>query len=243
MTKGLAPSTINTRLKTLRVLFKTLYDEGLIENNPMQGIKNVREPEEEIVILDEDELRLLFAAPNQREYANFRDYVLMNVLLDGMMRISEALGMREEDFDFKGCALHMPATVAKNRKARTAKLINELITENKADFDTDYIFLANYDERLTRDHFRKRLVEYAKEVGKKKRVHPHLFRHTAATMYLEAGGDLRHLQMLLGHSDLRMVMRYTHLSGNSLVSQHAKYSAINSVRKKLNRQRKIKRKN
>lgn len=64
MTKGLAPSTINTRLKTLRVLFKTLYDEGLIENNPMQGIKNVREPEEEIVILDEDELRLLFAAPN-----------------------------------------------------------------------------------------------------------------------------------------------------------------------------------
>lgn len=245
MTKGLAPSTINTRLKTLRVLFKTLYDEGLIENNPMHGIKNVREPEEEIVILDEDELRLLFAAPNQRDYADFRDYVLMNVLLDGMMRISEALGLREENLDFKGCSLYM---IAKNRKARTvpiefgtAKLLNELITENKADFDSDYIFLANYGERLTRDHFRKRLVEYAKEVGIKKRVHPHLFRHTAATMYLEAGGDIRHLQMLLGHSDLRMVMRYTHLSGRSLTEQHNKYSAINVVRKKLNKQRKIKR--
>ncbi|MED4309146.1 tyrosine-type recombinase/integrase [Bacillus paralicheniformis] len=250
MAKGLAPATINTRLKTLRVLFKTLYDEELIGNNPMHGIKNVKEPEEEIIILDEDELRLLFSAPNQRNYADFRDYVLMNVLLDGMMRISEALGLREENFDFKGCSLHIPAVIAKNRKARTvpiefgtAKLLNELITENKADFDSDYLFLANYGGRLTRDHFRKRLVQYAREVGITKRVHPHLFRHTAATMYLESGGDIRHLQMLLGHSDLRMVMRYTHLSGRSLTSQHTKYSAINSVRKKLNKQRKIKRRN
>ncbi|MEK4311723.1 tyrosine-type recombinase/integrase [Bacillus sp. FSL P2-0092] len=248
MTKGLAPSTINTRLKTLRVFFKTIHDEGLIETNPMYGIKNVSEPEEEIIILDEEELRILFAAPNQRDYADFRDYVLMNVLLDGMMRISEALGLRTENFDFKGCSLYIPAPIAKNRKARTvpiefgtAKLLNELITENKADFDSDYLFLANYGEPLTRDHFRKRLVEYAKEVGIKKRVHPHLFRHTSATMYLEAGGDIRHLQMLLGHSDLRMVMRYTHLSGRSLTEQHDKYSAINAVRKKLNKQRKLKR--
>ncbi|MEK4559575.1 tyrosine-type recombinase/integrase [Bacillus sp. FSL K6-0036] len=248
MTKGLAPGTINTRLKTLRVFFKTLYDEGLIEHNPMLGIKNVREPEEEIVILDEDELRMLFAAPNQREYADFRDYVLMNVLLDGMMRISEALGLKQENFDFAARTLYIPATIAKNRRARTvpiefgtAKMLNELIVENRADFESEYIFLANYGERLTRDHFRKRLVEYAKEVGIKKRVHPHLFRHTAATMYLESGGDMRHLQMLLGHSDLRMVQRYTHLSGSSLTAQHEKYSAINKVRGKLNKQRKIKR--
>lgn len=104
MTKGLAPGTINTRLKTLRVFFKTLYDEGLIEHNPMLGVKNVREPEEEIVILDEDELRMLFAAPNQREYADFRDYVLMNVLLDGMMRISEALGLKQEKLRL--CSAH-----------------------------------------------------------------------------------------------------------------------------------------
>ncbi|MDZ5669114.1 tyrosine-type recombinase/integrase [Bacillus stercoris] len=138
--------------------------------------------------------------------------------------------------------------MAKNRRARTvpiefgtAKMLNELIVENRADFESEYIFLANYGERLTRDHFRKRLVEYAKEVGIKKRVHPHLFRHTAATMYLESGGDMRHLQMLLGHSDLRMVQRYTHLSGSSLTAQHEKYSAINKVRGKLNKQRKIKR--
>ncbi|UQD51450.1 hypothetical protein C0971_05010 [Bacillus methanolicus] len=49
MTPGLSPVTINTRLKTLRVMFKCLFEEGLIDHNPMEGIKNVSEPEEEIV--------------------------------------------------------------------------------------------------------------------------------------------------------------------------------------------------
>lgn len=58
-------------------------------------------------------------------------------------------------------------------------------------------------------------------------------------MFLEAGGDIRHLQMLLGHKDLRMVMRYTHLSLKSLTDQHNKYSPLNQVFNKLNKDRKI----
>ncbi|WP_375183567.1 tyrosine-type recombinase/integrase, partial [Marinobacter sp.] len=88
---------------------------------------------------------MAFAAPNQREYADFRDYVLMNVLLDGMMRISEALGLKQENFDFSARTLYIPATVAKNRRARTvpiefgtAKMLNELIVENRADFESEY---------------------------------------------------------------------------------------------------------
>lgn len=109
------------------------------------------------------------------------------------------------------------------------------------DFDSDYIFLTNYGEQLTRDHFRKRLNGYAKGAGITKKVHPHLFRHTAATMFLESGGDIRHLQLLLGHTDLRMVLRYTHLSKESLINQHEKYSAMNQITGKLNKPRKIKR--
>jgi integrase/recombinase XerD len=247
-TVGLSPTTINTRLKTLRVLFKTLYEEGLINDNPMTGIKNVNEPEEKIEILTADELNRLFMAPNKRYFADFRDYVLMNLLLDGMMRISEALGLKESDFDFANKTVTIPATIAKNRKARTIplkqrtiRLIKELITENKADFESDYIFLTNYGEPITSDHFRKRLNHFAEKAGIKKNVRPHLFRHTAATLFLEAGGDLRHLQLLLGHSDLRVILRYTHLSNESLKNQHDKFSAINVVIGKLNQPRKIKR--
>ncbi|MFD0829617.1 tyrosine-type recombinase/integrase [Neobacillus sp. M.A.Huq-85] len=248
MTVGLSPVTINTRLKTLRVMFKCLAEEGLIDCNPMEGIKNVSEPEEEIVVLTADELKRLLNVPNQRHYAEFRDYVLMHYLIDSMSRISEALGLRHSDVELDAKIVTIPATIAKSRKARTiplqpvtARLMKELIAENRADFDSEYIFLTNYGEPMTRDHFRNRLNEYAKISGITKNVHPHLFRHTAATMFLESGGDIRHLQLLQGHADLRMVLRYTHLSKESLINQHEKYSALNQLTCKLNKPRKIKR--
>ncbi|WP_251028388.1 tyrosine-type recombinase/integrase [Bacillus sp. ISL-18] len=248
MTVGLSPSTINTRLKTLRVMFKCLQEEGLMDSNPMEGIKNVSEPEEEIVVLTADEMKQLLNVPNQRHYAEFRDYVLMHYLIDSMSRISEALGLRHSDVDLVARIVTIPATIAKSRKSRTiplqpvtARLLKELITENKEDFDSEYIFLTNYGEPITRDHFRNRLNEYAKKAGITKNVHPHLFRHTAATIFLESGGDIRHLQLLLGHADLRMVLRYTHLSKESLINQHEKYSAMNQITGKLNKPRKVKR--
>ncbi len=247
-TVGLAPSTINTRMKTLRVMFNCLHSEGLIGSNPAKNVKNISEPVEEICVLDEDELRRLMNVPNQRNFPDFRDHVLMNFLLDCMTRISEALNLKVSDFNLKDHLVTIPASIAKNRKYRvipmsrsTSKLIGELIRENKADFDSEYVFLTNYGEMLTRDHFRKRLYSFAERAHINKKVHPHLFRHTAATMFLENGGDVRHLQLLLGHSDLRMVIRYTHLSGKALAKQHSAYSGINQVIGKLNKPRKIKR--
>lgn len=58
-------------------------------------------------------------------------------------------------------------------------------------------------------------------------------------MFLESGGDLRHLQIILGHSDLRMVTRYTHLSTGSVKNQHEQHSPINQIITKLNKERKI----
>ena len=79
-TVGLSPSTINTQLKTLRVMFRFLVDEELIEPNPMKQIKNVNEPQEEIAVLTVDELRRLLDTPNKRSYSDFQDYVIMNLL-------------------------------------------------------------------------------------------------------------------------------------------------------------------
>ncbi|WP_346603457.1 tyrosine-type recombinase/integrase [Bacillus thuringiensis] len=64
-TVGLSPSTINTRLKTLQVMFRFLVDEKLIERNPMKRIKNVNEPQEEIAVLTIDKLRRLLDTPNK----------------------------------------------------------------------------------------------------------------------------------------------------------------------------------
>ena len=244
-TVGLSKVTINTRLKTLRVFFQFLEDEGMIRSNPMKAVKNVKEEEEEIVILTVKELQALLNAPNQKRYADFRDYVLMNLLLDSFLRIKEALSLKISDVDLDTGMITVRGETAKNRKYRvvpieksTVRLLEELIRDN-AGFDSEYIFLANYGERLESGQFRHRLKEHAEKAGISKRVHPHLFRHTGATLFLESGGDIRHLQMMLGHSDLRMVLRYTHLSKQSLKQQHEQFSPLNMVISKRNKERKM----
>jgi integrase/recombinase XerD len=171
----------------------------------------------------------------------------MNVLLDTFLRINEALTLKVTDVDLEAKMITVRGSNAKSRKARfvpikhtTANLLHDLL-EEIVEFESEYIFLTNYGEPLDRNHFRKRLKGFADIAGIKKNIHPHLFRHSGATLFLEAGGDIRHPQMLLGHADLRMVMRYTHLSKKALIAQHDRYSPMNSIVDKLNRDRKIKR--
>ncbi|MCA1011395.1 tyrosine-type recombinase/integrase [Halobacillus halophilus] len=168
------------------------------------------------------------------------------MLIDAMMRINEATSLRVSEFDFGKNEVTIRAAFAKSRKTRTipikpvtARVVKRLIEANE-DFFTDYVFLTNYGEPIDRDDYRKRLNEHAQTAKIKKNVHPHILRHSAAPSFLEAGGELRHLQMMLGHSDLRMVVRYTHLSNRALQSQHSKYSAVNRVTSKMSRPRKRK---
>lgn len=240
---GLTPATINTRLKTLRNMFNTLQSEGIIDSDPIAGIRNVPNPTEEIEILSVKELERLLKAPTKETYAGFRDFVILHVLIDTMMRIGEALQLKDTYFNFEKSSVSVKASIAKGNKPRilpirplTGRLIQKLIELNKT-FYSEHVFLTNYGEPMTRDHFRKRLSRHAKKAGIKKRVYPHLLRHTAATLFLEDGGDIRHLQSILGHSDIRMVIRYTHLTNKALQKHHAKHSVINRASNKLSRPR------
>lgn len=244
---GLSPVTVNTRLKPLRAMFRFLTDEDVIVANPFAKIKPLSEPEKEIEVMSQAQVKSLFAQPNQRSFAGFRDYVLMNVLYDGFFRIGEALNLRASSVDFDAGVVLLQADEVKSRKWRyvplqrhTLRLVRELIAE-VSDFDTDLIFTTNYGGRLSDDQFRNRLKEYVAAAGIKIRVYPHLFRHTAATHFLENGGDIRHLQMILGHADLRMVEKYTHLSSRALKAEHDRYSPIRDIIGPLSRDRKIKR--
>ncbi|MES1030900.1 tyrosine-type recombinase/integrase [Bacillus velezensis] len=244
-TQGLSPRSVNDYIKTIRTFFRFLIDEDLAMENPFLKLKLLTEPQDVIEILTKSELRQLLAAPYLRSYPEFRDFVIMTCLIDSLCRVGEILSLKIENVDFSSNFLILEGTNTKTRKGRliplqgrTVRLIKELIKENE-EFDSEYVFLANYGEKMTTNNFRQRLNNYADRAGIKKRVHPHLLRHTGATMFLEAGGDIRHLQMILGHNDLRMIKRYTHLSGKSLKEQHDKFSPLVQISSKAGRKRKV----
>ncbi|MFP3875709.1 tyrosine-type recombinase/integrase [Bacillus paralicheniformis] len=247
-TPGLSPKSVNDYIKTMRTFFRFCIKAGSTSENPFEDTKLVTDPEEMVNILSPDEMRKLLSVPDQRSYVGFRDYVALTCLIDSMTRVGEILSLTEANVDFSSDTVYLSAWDVKTRKGRfvplekrTMNLLKELIKENE-DFDSDYVFLTNYGEKMTTNHFRQRLNTYAEKAGIKKRVHPHLIRHTGATMFLEDGGDIRHLQALLGHADMRMVKRYTHLSKQSLKAQHKKHSPLAQITGKLNKERKTRRK-
>ncbi|MEJ9160939.1 tyrosine-type recombinase/integrase [Paenibacillus graminis] len=247
MTVGLDPVTVNTKIGKLRTMFNFLEADGHILHNPFAKVRKVREPEKEIRIMTEDELKLMLAAPDQRTYVGFRDFVLMNVLLDSFARISEVVTLDEDSVDTVHGSIYINEKIAKSRKGRTipiqkrtARLIAELRKEC-ADFGTELIFCTNYGGKLTDDRVRERLKEYAEKAGVNINVHPHLFRHTAATMFLANGGSEIYLQKLMGHADLRMLEKYAHPSAESIREKHDKFSPVNNVISGLQRPRRTKR--
>ncbi|CAH1194679.1 Tyrosine recombinase XerC [Paenibacillus auburnensis] len=246
-TVGLSPVTVNTKVKGLKTMFKFLNEEGYIPTNPLANIKKVTEPIKEIQILSVQEMKKLLSVIDKSTYAGFRDYVLITVLIDSSARIGEVVSLNKLDVDFRRGMLFFNENVVKTRRARrvpitkrTVRLLRELISENE-EFETDHIFLTNYGLPLSSNQFRQRLKKHSINAGLELRIHPYIFRHTAATLFLENGGDVHHLAQTLGHADIRMTSRYVHLSEKSVKDQHDRYSTINDVVGKLGKDRKIKR--
>ena len=73
------------------------------------------------------------------------------------------------------------------------------------------VFLPRDGDHLCRTGLQARLRQYGYAIGLKRRLRPHVLRHTCATHLLNGGADIRHVQQLLGHRDLQTTAIYTHL--------------------------------
>lgn len=233
---GVSVSYINTVMKHMRAFYNFLVEEEYVQANPFTKIKSLKEAQDNIEALSVDQLKLLLKQPDQRTYAGFRDYVLMMLLADTGMRISEALNLTQEDIDFKTNVIELKGTNTKNRKTRyvpisqkTSKLLRELFVEIE-EFNTPHIFATVYGNTIDPARFRKRLKIYGDNAGiKGVRVSPHTFRHTFAKYYLLNNGDVMTLQKILGHSSIEMVRKYVNMTNKDILTQHNKHSPINNL--------------
>ncbi|WP_430789486.1 tyrosine-type recombinase/integrase [Virgibacillus flavescens] len=240
-TVGLSPFTINVRIRFLKTFFNTLFKEEIINKNPVQNITLMKVDEDTYEPLTDDEIERILSIPDSGQYAQFRDLVMMYLMLDTGIRIKEVCELEVNEIDFKTRSIMLPASKSKNRKPRllplsnqVVKMLLELVTENKSHFDTSYVIVSNIGTKYNPNSFRKRLGIYRNKARIVKRVSPHLFRHMFCKNYILNGGDIFTLQRIVGHADISTTRKYIQLDNNEIRNQHSLYSPVTRIGKRKN---------
>lgn len=192
---------------------KFLYGTTLKRPEVMADIAWPKVPKSKPSILSGTEMEAFLAAIEAPKYRA----ILMTAYASGL-RISEICHLRIADIDSKRKVIFVRD--GKGGKDRYVMLGERLLLElrryYKAERPTGPYLFPGKNGALTSDAVRHMVHKVCKKSGIKKRVTPHALRHAFATHLLEAGGDVRTLQLLLGHSSLRSTIRYTHLSTRSI---------------------------
>ncbi len=199
------PSSVRKDLFAIKFFFDNVLGHPVNLPNP-----KINNPLPEI--LNISEIRKLLEATS-----NIKHKLILKLFYGCGLRVSEIVALKNEDINFEDDLIHIK--LAKGKKDRFVSIPSSLKKDLKnysSLNDSKILFLSNRGGKLTGDSIRKIVRNSAKKAGIKRRVHPHLLRHSFATHLLEAGTDLRIIQKLLGHSDIKTTQIYTHISQASI---------------------------
>jgi integrase/recombinase XerD len=232
---GLAPESVACHYRAARAFFRYLHREGYLEANPMDSIRAPRTPKRQVLPFNEEQARALLTAPNRKTVAGLRDSVMVLMLLDTGIRVSELLGIRMQDVDWER---GMIAVMGKGSRERSVPLgtrarreLQRYLSKRRDLQRHDPLFVTSTGRQVSQRSFQTRLARYGRKAGVEGvRCSPHTFRHTFATWWLRNGGDVFTLQRILGHSSLEMVKRYLSLSTEDLQAAHRRWSPGDALR-------------
>jgi len=170
------------------------------------------------VTLSETERRDLLAQPNPRYPTGERNQVLLKLMLDTGLRLAEATAVQWRDVNL----LTGKLVVRRGKGSKDRVLwMNEDLADALSHWrqrqidvcgaSVDYVFTTLQGGRLSHRYVQAMVKRYAQRAGIKKRVTPHVLRHTFATDLYRLTGKIRLVQKALGHSDLSTTMIYTHV--------------------------------
>ncbi|MFA5244078.1 MAG: tyrosine-type recombinase/integrase [Pedobacter sp.] len=221
MEHGADPKTINRKISSLRSFYKFLQREDLIQFNPMVQVKGPKTPKRLPVIITEQKMDYLLDSSNifSDDFSGYRDRLIIELLYGTGMRLSELVGLKEENFNSYEQYIKV---LGKRNKERIIPLnsslaksienyINLKITQK---FDTrSSVLIVTNEGRDVYPKFVYRIVKSVLSmVSTHKKRSPHILRHSFATALLDHGADLNAIKELLGHSSLAATQVYTHNS-------------------------------
>lgn len=225
----ISSSALYEAARRLKTFFKWCHQEQVCDDLAAR----IRMPKQErkvIPALTVPQVRALLAVCAKDTLVGRRDEALLQLLIDGGLRISEALGLTEADINLADGRILV--RYGKGQKQRIVpigprtqrSLARYIVLREKQLSATDALFIGTNGKRINRRHVEQHLSRIAERAGiEGVRVTPHVLRHTCALWFLRRGGDAFSLQALLGHSSLEMTKRYVAMTQADVTEAHARY--------------------
>jgi len=199
------PSSVAKDMFAIKFFFENVLKEKLI-------LPTIKRNKTLPNILTIEEIRRLID-----NTSNIKHKLIIKLLYGCGLRVSEIVNLKKSDVNFVEGLIHI--RLAKGKKDRFVKIPisveKELYNFSKLS-DGKYLFESARGGKLTTKAIQSVLKNSTKKANVKKRTYPHLLRHSFATHLLEQGTDLRVIQKLLGHSDIKTTQIYTQISQASI---------------------------
>ena len=215
--EGLSARSIQRHLSSLRSFYRYLIREEKVLTNPAQVVQAPKAGKRLPSTLDVDQVSGLLDHVEQESFIGCRDKAMMELFYSSGLRLAELASLDCRDIDLADKLVYV---TGKGNKARVLPIGGQALKaiqlwlENRDKeglFEAVALFITKQGGRLGVRSIQQRLKFWGKKQGISDHIHPHRLRHAFASHMLEATGDLRAVQELLGHADISTTQVYTHV--------------------------------
>ncbi len=218
-------------LHHLRAFFRWLVRHNHLLHNPASDLELPRAPKTQLPdVLTVEEVETILAQFDVSDALGLRDRAIAEVLYSTGLRRMEVCGLTLFDVAWSQQTVHVRCGKGGRERIvpigeRALAWLRKYLDEARPVFVIDpsemHLFLTQHGQPLPLERLTHMMREAKERAGIPKRGACHLFRHTAATLMLENGADVRYIQEMLGHANLATTQIYTHVSITKLRQIHA----------------------
>jgi site-specific recombinase XerD len=228
--RSAAPTTVARKLASLRALYRSLTDHGMVEQNPADLLSAPKKRERLPRTLKQSEVAGMLDRIPAGTPLELRDRALFELAYASGLRAEELVTLDVGSVDFDAEQVRVEGKGGKTRVLPVGEhVVNALDAYARrarpalrGGDGEPALFLSKSGRRLSTSDVRRRLRVWARRASLQAGVSPHWLRHSFATHLLEGGADLRAIQELLGHASLSTTQVYTRVESARLRSAYAR---------------------
>ncbi len=229
--RGLAPTSVARKLVAVKMFFRYLAQERLIEEDVSSLVESPRAAKTLPEVLNTEEVEALLAAPDASTPLGMRDRAILEMFYATGARATEVAEMKVGDVNFEYGFVLVRGKGGKERIVPVGRAALDALRDYLSGVrgallrgkESDRLFVSRTGRHLERQSLFNMVRKRALAAGISIDISPHMLRHSFATHMLAGGADLRAVQEMLGHSDISTTQIYTHLEKDRLKAVHSRY--------------------